>query len=121
MPGMPLCARIGVGPDQGLERHPLRIEHAQQVVVGLEQQRGRIAERRIQREPCRIGMAVGADDRQVGHLDIELARQRPHAGIGREQAVWVQFELAGQRFPPPGCVSSGLIAMIALTGGEFQA
>jgi hypothetical protein len=67
-------------------------------VIGLQQQRGGMAERLVQCEPRRVGMAMRADDRQVRDFGVEFARDRPYAGFGGEQAVGVQGQLAGQRF-----------------------
>jgi hypothetical protein len=67
-------------------------------VVGLQQQLAGVAERFVQREPRRVGMAMRADDRQVRDFGVEFARDRPYAGFGGEQAVGVQGQLAGQRF-----------------------
>jgi hypothetical protein len=89
-------------------------------VVRLEQQRGGVSERLVEREPGRVGVAVRADDRQAGDLGIELARERPDTRLGGEQAVRVQGQLVGQR-TPPACNLTRAIAMIALTRGEFRA
>jgi len=97
----PRFPRIGRGADaKRLQRHALRMEHAEQVMVGLEQQLGRVAEGLVEREPGGIGVPMGADDRQRRHGAIELARDLPHAGFGGKQAVGVEFELAWQPLPP---------------------
>jgi len=56
-------------------------------MVGMEQQFRRIAEGRVAREPGRIGMPVRADDRQVGYLLIESARDLALRQVGGEQSV----------------------------------
>jgi hypothetical protein len=83
-----------------LQSDALRIEHPEQVVVGLQQQLGRIAERLVESEPRRIGVPVRTDDRQSGDFRVELASQRSHAGICGKQSVGVQFELVCQRNSP---------------------
>ena len=85
----------------------------------------RLAERLVEREPRRIGVAVRAYDRQTGDFAVKRARERPHPRFGGEKTVGMQFQLAAQRLPPPTCVLPHPGAMVALTpegfGMEFRA
>lgn len=47
------------------QRDTLGIEHPQDVVIGLNEQRGRVGKRRVRRKPSRIAMPVRRDDGQV--------------------------------------------------------
>ena len=94
--GAPDLARIGL--DRAavlarnahvLQRHVLAVKHAENVVVGRDEQPCRIGEGRILGIPARIGMAVRRDDRQVAHLGVKAARDRARREIHREQPVGV--------------------------------
>ena len=53
-------------PDaQPLQRNALRVEHAEHIVVGCDEQRGRVTEILVGRKPLRIGMAVRRYDGQI--------------------------------------------------------
>ncbi len=75
-----------------LERNALRIEHPEQVVIGSQQQLGRVAERFVAGEPRRIGVTVRADDRQAGDGAIEFARDCAGGGIRGKQPVGMQIQ-----------------------------
>jgi hypothetical protein len=90
-------------------------------MVGHQQQFGRVAEAFVCGEPGRIAMAVRADDRQVLDPGIELARDRAQRGIGRQQAVGMEFELAGQRPVLSACILAIAGAVVALTGEDSRA
>ncbi len=83
------------GHPQALQGNALRIEHAEQVVVGGQQQVRRVVEGFVVREPGRVGVAVRADDRQGPHLAVEPPGDGPRIRIGRQQAVFVEDERAG--------------------------
>lgn len=99
----PRLARVGVGiaDPQRLQRHALRIEHAEYVVVGHEQQIGRVAESRVAAKPRGIGVAVRADDRQLGHRRVEFARDTPCPGVGRQEPVGVKCQRTHRRLTQP--------------------
>ena len=98
----PRLARIGLRPDtQFFQRHALRIEHPEEVMIGLQQQGGGIGERLVRCEPGRIGVAMGADDRQACDRFVEIARDRPHTRIGREQAVGIEPQRLCHDAHPP--------------------
>jgi hypothetical protein len=59
-------------------------------MIGDDQQRGGIAERFVAREPCRIGVAVRTDDRQVLHARMQRAGDVAGAAFARKQAVGVE-------------------------------
>ena len=73
------------------QRNSLAVEHAEHVMVRLQQQRGRILERRIAGEPGRIGMAMRADDRQITDRVIKPPRDRADMGVDREKPVGVKL------------------------------
>jgi hypothetical protein len=68
----------------------LAVEHPGQVVVGDDEQAGRVGERAVLRHQARVDVPVGADQRQVGGALVELAGDRPGALVGREQPVGVK-------------------------------
>gem|GEM_PF-793842 len=116
--GAPDPARVGLhGPAveprhaEILQPDTLAVQHAQHVVVRDHQQLGRVRERRVIGEPCRIGVAVRADDRQAGDLGIQPPRDRAIPGIRREQAILMHARpLAtsgrwGQTAPVPATAS----------------
>ena len=71
-----------------LQRHALRVEHAEDVVVGDDQQIGRAAERVVRvGEHARVDVAVRADQRQARHLPVEVLGDLLLARIGAEEAV----------------------------------
>ena len=51
----------------------LAVEHAEDVVVGLDEQRGGIRERLVVGKPGRLGVPVRADDGQVFYLCVQGA------------------------------------------------
>ena len=65
-------------------------QHAQDVMVGPDQQRGRIGERRVGCKPLGIAMPVRADDRQATDAAMDLACDRPGCRIGGKKPVGVQ-------------------------------
>ncbi|MNX42751.1 hypothetical protein D3C86_731760 [compost metagenome] len=89
--------RAAVGPrhPQVLHRHPLRVQHAEDVVVGRDQQLGRVGEVFIAREPTGVGVTVRANDRQTLHFGVEASRHAAGVGVGREQTVGVQAKRLG--------------------------
>ena len=56
---------VDLGDAEGLEGDALRVEHAEDVVVGLDEERGGIGEGLVEGEPARVGVAVGREDGQV--------------------------------------------------------
>ena len=95
-------AAVGARHAEVGERHALRAEHAEDVVVGDDEELRRIGERQVLGVPARVGVAVRADDRQVAHLGVERARKAPHRGIGRKQPVRIQksaMRALSRRFP----------------------
>src|SRR3546814_1832872 len=58
-------AAVGAWYTQLLQRNALAVEHAEDVMIGDDQQACRIAEGGVVGEPGGIGMAVRRDDRQM--------------------------------------------------------
>ena len=94
----PRRARIGAGvaDPEGLQPHALRIEHAEQVMVGHQQQLAGVSPWRVGGEPRRVAMPVRTDDRQVSDAVVQFAREPTCGGFGRQQPVGMELELAGQ-------------------------
>ena len=68
----PDLAHVGLDPTAVNARHTeafhgdaLGIQHAEHVVIGDQQQAGRIRETFVLGKPARVGVSVRADDRQV--------------------------------------------------------
>ena len=84
----PAFARIGcsaaLADPQGLHRHTLRIEHAEDIMVRVQQELGGVTEILVVRKPDRIGMAVRTDDREPGHFCVKPARDSTLSGIARQ-------------------------------------
>ena len=70
----------------------LAVEHAVHVVVGHDEKPSRIRERLVVGEPLRVGMAMRADDRQVGDRPVKLARDRPRRRIRRKQPIRMELK-----------------------------
>ncbi len=83
-------AAVGAGNAEVGQRHALRAEHAEDVVVGDDEELRGIGEGQVLGVPARVGMAVRADDRQVADLGVERARKAAHRGIGRKQPIRIQ-------------------------------
>ena len=65
-------AAVEVGDSQGFERDALRVEHAEDVVVGLNEECGGVGEGLIFGKPTWVAVAVGGDDGQVTHRFVQL-------------------------------------------------
>ena len=72
------------------QRHALRAEHAEDVVVGGDEQLGGVGKGRVLGEPARVGVAVRAEDRQAGDLGVERAGDAARRGVGGKQAVGIK-------------------------------
>ena len=71
-------------------RDALAIEHAEDIVVGLNEERGWVRKWRVQGEPANLGVAVRADDGQI--LDFGIKRSGSLKGFffGRKQTIFVK-------------------------------
>ena len=105
----PDLARIALGHPAIDARHAevfeldaLAVEHAKHVVIGREQQAGRIGERHVVREPFRIGMPVRADDRQVLDEAVEFAGDGSRGRVDRKQPIGIEFVHIGSMRAPSG-------------------
>src|SRR3546814_15598169 len=78
-------AAVGAWYTQLLQRNALAVEHAEDVMIGDDQQACRIAEGGVVGEPGGIGMAVRRDDRQMLDLRIQPPRDRPRGRVGRSE------------------------------------
>ncbi len=63
--GVGLLLAVCLGDAEGFEGDALGVEHAEDVVVGLDEQGGGIGEGLVEGEPARVGVAVGGDEGQV--------------------------------------------------------
>jgi hypothetical protein len=59
-------------------------------MIGQNKKLCRIGERLVLREPCRVGMTVGADDREIANSGIEAARDAARLRISGKQPVLVK-------------------------------
>ena len=83
-----------------LQPHALAEQHAEDVVVGHDEQLRRIRERLVQRIPARIGVAVRADDRQVLDAGIEVAGERARMRFGGNSRSGSVSATMGKRLLP---------------------
>src|ERR1700682_205984 len=75
---------------QQLERHAARVQHPEDVVVGLDEKRRWIRERVVGRKNRRINVPVWGDDRQRARLVVQCARVLPNCRIGIKVAILVK-------------------------------
>ncbi len=76
---------------QRLQRHALRVQHAEDVMVRLQQQRRRVGEGLVLRKPARIRVPMRTDDGQVLHRFVQSACDRPgQCPIHRKKPVSIQ-------------------------------
>ena len=87
---------------QRLERHALRVEHPRHVVIGDDEQRGRIRERRVLGEDARIDVAVRTDEGQARGAAVELAGDVAHSRCGVEIAVGIEHDRRAYLIARPG-------------------
>jgi hypothetical protein len=77
------------GDPELLEPHALAVEHAENIVIGNDEERRRIRKGLVLCVPAGIRVAMRRDDGQVPYLPIESARHLASAGIDRKQPVRV--------------------------------
>src|SRR5690606_18067253 len=87
----------------------LAVEHAEQVVVGYQQQFGGIGEGRVAGPPGRIGMAVRRDDGQPADLGIQPPCDRALARVRWKQTVFVQGQRGARGVHGSVTVSIGVL------------
>ena len=75
---------------QLLQGDALAVEHAEDIVVGLDEKFDRIGEGLVAREPGCLGVAMRADDGQRTDALIETARNGPRAVVCRKEPVLVK-------------------------------
>ena len=75
-----------------LERDAGGVQQPRHVVVGRDQQRRRVAERRVVEQHARVDVAVRRDHGQRRAPRRRAARDRPDAGLGGQQPVGVKHE-----------------------------
>ncbi len=63
------------------------MQHAGDVVIGRDEQRRRVGKRLVAREQLRVDVPVRGDYGQILDARVQATRDRPLAGIGREQAI----------------------------------
>ena len=74
------------GTPRSASAHALGMQHAEDVVVGDDEELRRIGEGRVLGEPARVGVAVGADDRQRRDGRVEAPGQVAHGADPAETA-----------------------------------
>ena len=90
--GLGMAARAGI-PLQDMEFwqfHPTGVHEPTDIVVGRDEQAGRVVERDVLGDPLRRHMTVRRDDRQVFHRGIQAPGDGPRRRFRREQPVGVQ-------------------------------
>ncbi len=75
---------------QFFKRDSLAVQHAKDVVIRLNEQRHRVGERLVAREPCGLRMAMRAHDGQGPDARIQPSRNRPCAFFRRKQPVFMK-------------------------------
>ena len=80
------------GNAEGFKRDALRVEHAEDVVVGLDKEGGGVGEGLVFCEPSGVGMAVRREDGSVADGFIEAMSELARGVIGGEEAEIVQHE-----------------------------
>ena len=83
-------AAAGVGDAEGIERDALRVEHAEDVVVGGEEESGGVGEGVVRGEPGGVGVAVLGEDGEVADGGVELGGEGALGGVGGEEAVGIE-------------------------------
>ena len=107
--GIPLGhTPVDAGDAKLFELDALAVKHAEHIVIRREQQAGRIGERGVVREPLGVGMAVGADDRQVFDELVKRPCDRPRIRIGGKKPIRIEFVHIGSiRAPLNGPANAG--------------
>ena len=103
--GSAICTRH----PQGLKRHALRMKHAEHVVIGRDEEIGRVWKMGILREPTRVRVTMGRNDRRGFDGFIERARNVACSCLCWKQPVGVK-ERHGQRLPLLLCLPRWTIA-----------
>ena len=83
-------AAVAARHPERLKRHALRVQHAEDVVVGLDEQLGRVGEGQVLGIPPRVRVAVRRQDRQVLDAGVKEPRDRARPGLVGEQPVRVE-------------------------------
>ena len=73
-----------------VQRDALAVQHAEDIVVWLDEQGRRVGEWLVGGEPGCLGMSVGADDGQVFYLRVQGSSNLECAGFGWKQAVFME-------------------------------
>ena len=63
-------------------------------MVGFQQQVGGVVERRVVREPTRLGMTMRADNRKLLDPLVQPSGNVPRVGVRREQAIGMEGQAA---------------------------
>ena len=80
---------------QRLQRDALRVEHAKDVVIGLNEERRRVLEGGVAGVPLRVGVPMRRNQGQVRHRLIEPARNGARAWVDRQQPVGMKSHACG--------------------------
>ena len=65
-----------------LKRNSLAVEHPEDIVVRLHQQRRGVGKRLISGKPTRLSVSVRAENRQVLYLLVKRSGYLAHSGFG---------------------------------------
>ena len=81
---------VDLGDAEGFEGDSLRVEHAEDVVVGLDEELGGIGKWLVEREPGGVGVAVRRDDGQVAYGFVESCGDGACLSVRGKQPVVIQ-------------------------------
>src|ERR687888_2221647 len=72
-----------------LHRYAARVQHAEDVMIGRDDERRRLGERFVLREKPGIDVSVGADEGQIANLLVQRSRRAPNRRIRIEETILV--------------------------------
>ena len=85
---------------QCLHRDAARVEHAEDIVVGRDDERRRLWEGRVLGEQIRLDVAVRADQREVSDVVVKRPRHTSDGRIRIKETILAQHEPLDRRAAP---------------------
>ena len=73
-----------------VERDSLAVEHAVNVMIGLNEKLGRVRERFVLCKPGSLCVSMGAEDGQCAHAGVKTPGHSACGRVGREEAIFVK-------------------------------
>ena len=96
-----------------VQRDAAGVQEAGDVVVGRDEERGRIRERHVVGEHAGVDVPVRREDRQVAHDVVDPPRDGADPRLGRQQPVGMPEEWGGARHGPMFAVRNRLWQTVA--------